>query len=859
MVKEELREKALIAFLVALVPSLTLFLFGPLYLYFSNIQEWPFLVSKIWYYLIVAALSVSLVMTLLVLFLKPNIFRITVIFLFIFGCLLWLQGNILIWDYGVLDGRQIEWSKYITRGYIDAITWLAFLAIAYWKREWIYKNIKSAALALILIQSITVAVTFFQAPEEPEWKRYSIDKDAQFSFSKHRNVIILVLDTFQSDIFQELINENPDWKSDFSGFTYFRNAVGGYAYTYPSISLILTGEYYDNSRPIGEFLKFVYSTKSIPLTLKQNGYHVETYSIREPTIKFCPNDIENMPRTSGTSLIEVQRLWTIALFRHAPHVAKKWLYDFVSESILDPDTQSNLDFVADILLRSKTSHEEPVFKLFHISGAHPPFRINENLQIVSLTYGRAAYKAQSAGALKIARTFLNTLRDIEAYDNSLIFIVGDHGGGAFGNFGIHFGQSDDVKISKEPKLVSDRIVAAGIPLLLVKPIMAKGEMKVSDAPVSLSDIPQTIVSELGIPEEYPGRSVFEVTPLENRQRRFLFYEWTREYWDWGKDFLPVMDEYIITGFSWLNQSWVPTYRKFTSQGVQITEPPIYEYCTEITFGEEGNAQYYQGAGWSYPEKGFTWTDGQEASFIIPVKTPKSDLILRVTLFPFLGQSIKQQRVGIYINGVKVDEWPVGSVGMYTTVVPRELVENSSLGILFDLPDAISPKELNINEDPRQIAVALQSLELIEPPFYEYGTEIRFGKGGNAHHYQVCGWSNPEEGFTWTEDFISSLLIPVETPDADLVLKARLFPFVSKDLISQRVAIFVNGQKLDEWDIKTGGEYEIKIPKKYVTGSTLMLSFEIPDARSPAQLGVSEDRRRLGIAFQSMVIYLGSIY
>lgn len=852
VVSKELREKVSVAFCAALVPSLTLFLFGPLHLYYSNVQEWPFLISQVWHYLIAFALGSSIFMTLLVAFLKPRVFRVAVVLIFMLGFLLWFQGNILVWDYGVLDGRQIDWNKYVTRGYVDAIVWLAFLAIAYWKKEWIYKNIRSAALALLLIQGITVTIAFFQAPQEPDWKKYTIDKEAEFNFSKQRNVIILVLDTFQSDIFQELINENPEWKSDFSGFTYFRNAVGGFPTTYPSIPLILTGEYYDNSKPIGEFLNDIYSTRCIPLTLKQNGYRVELYSVGEPTIEFCPNDAKKVFQTSDAAFVEIQGLLGVALFRHSPHAAKKWLYDFVSKCILDPDIQSNLDFVTDVLLRSKASLEKPVFKLFHISGAHPPFRINEDLQVVALSYDRAGYKAQSAGALKVARTLLNILKSIGAYDNSLIFVLGDHGGGFFGNYDVRTGQNNNVQIAKEPKLVSDKVIGAGIPLVLVKPFAAKGDMKVSDAPISLSDIPKTIVSELGIPEVYPGRSLFEVGSSETRQRRFLYYQWRHEYWD--KDFLPDMEEYVVTGFSWANQSWKPTYRKFTSQGPQITKPLAYEYGTEIVFGEGGNAPYYQGAGWSFPEKGFTWTDGRDASLMIPAKEPQTDLILRTTLFPFTAQGVDKQRVGVYINGTKVDEWTVDSAGVYGAVIPRELMDHSSLGILFDLPDATSPRELKINEDPRQLSVALQTLIITQPPIYEYGSEIRFGKGGNAYQYQVHGWSEPEEGFTWTEGFNASLLIPIRSPDADLVLKAKLLPFVSNNLINQRVDIFINRQKLGRWDAKTGGEYEIKIPKKYITSSSLLLRFELPDACSPAQLGVSEDRRRLGIAFQSIVIY-----
>ena len=40
--------------------------------------------------------------------------------LFALAGLVWLQGNILVWDYGPLDGRSISWTVNRSRGFIDA-------------------------------------------------------------------------------------------------------------------------------------------------------------------------------------------------------------------------------------------------------------------------------------------------------------------------------------------------------------------------------------------------------------------------------------------------------------------------------------------------------------------------------------------------------------------------------------------------------------------------------------------------------------------------------------------------------------------------------------------------------------------
>lgn len=62
------------------------------------------------------------------------------------------------------------------------------------------------------------------------------------------------------------------------------------------------------------------------------------------------------------------------------------------------------------------------------------------------------------------------------------------------------------------------------------------------------------------------------------------------------------------------------------------------------FGIGGNAEKYLRAGWSDPEEGFRWTDGHTAVFECYLSKPKTDLILKMTITPFLGNGqMKCQR------------------------------------------------------------------------------------------------------------------------------------------------------------------------------------------------------------------------
>ncbi|NSW92672.1 MAG: sulfatase-like hydrolase/transferase, partial [Firmicutes bacterium] len=316
----EFREKCITTLCAASLFSLTVLFFGPSYLYFTNILEFPYLFSDVWYLFASISLLCILVISAILLPLKSSIHRKAVSLLFAFAFLLWLQGNILVWNYGVLDGKEIPWNNYKIYGFIDTAVWLVVVTFTFIKSNFIYNLIKKISIGLILIQIVSTAVVWYQAPEQPEWKRYALSEESKYNFSSEKNVIILVLDTFQTDIFQELINEHPEYSNTFQGFTYFRNAVGGFPTTYPSIPLILTGQYYDNSVPIQEFIKKAYSNSSIPLILNQNGYQVELFTslnVIYPNSDILSNlmlrkDIDNINNY-------IYELYGITFFRYMPH------------------------------------------------------------------------------------------------------------------------------------------------------------------------------------------------------------------------------------------------------------------------------------------------------------------------------------------------------------------------------------------------------------------------------------------------------------------------------------------------------------------------------------------------------------
>jgi hypothetical protein len=60
---------------------------------------------------------------------------------------------------------------------------------------------------------------------------------------------------------------------------------------------------------------------------------------------------------------------------------------------------------------------------------------------------------------------------------------------------------------------------------------------------------------------------------------------------------------------------------------------------------------------------------------------------------------------------------------------------------------------------------------------EPGLEIVFGRGGGATDFQIGGWYDPEDGFTFTRGQTSALRLPFQEAPYGLILEAEVQPFV----------------------------------------------------------------------------------
>ncbi len=712
----------------ALFLSLTLFVFGPSQIYLTNAKEFYFLWSELLLSVVPVALLFTLFATLILYVMRkiPGAYGKAVSLVVALSILLWLQGNVFVHDLGVLDRRPIDWNAYRRYAIPEAALWAAVLLVAYLRSGFVFKHARKIATAFIAVQLVSTGMLGFREWRAPGHSKYGINDDYAFVFSKERNAIILVLDTFQGDIFQEIVSENSSYAEIFDGFTFFRNALGGYPTTYASIPLMLTGHYYDNSVPMRAFLEEAYlSDSSISKVLLEEGYRVDLFgstALFYASSNVASNFARRRAKAVGPEVLA--HVLDVTLLRYAPLLGKPYVHNdedwFLSRIVAAADARHlprrlrwDIDFASKMAAKARTGSTFPTLKFYMLWVPHPPFRMNEDLQFERMDWSRDSYKRQSKGALVLAGRILETLKEMDIYDSSMILLMGDHGCNIEltqdrQEYPVRLPGEGTVVAAGQGWLVPGRVHSSGLPLILVKRFNERGGLKTSDAPVSLADVPKTIAQELGVGETFLGVSFFEVEESAQRERRFLSFFWQHAFWH--GDYLPKMTEYIVSGHSWLSSSWRPTYHEFVPGEVKYDPPDTVELGEPVRFGRGGNAAQYQGCGWSFPEAGLTWTAGRSAHLAFPVPPLEEDLLMKATFWPLVAQDRRaKQRVEILIDGEPVGYWEAKQAGEYKVTIPSKYLGSSLSTITFELPDAASPEELGLSDDKRVLALAMQAI------------------------------------------------------------------------------------------------------------------------------------------------------
>lgn len=540
-------KSAMPAFSIALAMGFLLAIYGPLELYFTNIEEFP-----LDFYLLFPPLLLFFVgITLLVLAafgLCRLIHRGLYHFALGAGCVGYLctfiQGMYLSGNLPPLDGTGIDWSSYLPQHIISIVLWIIVSGLVLFickktpieKHGAIYTGCACFVSAILLVTLFTVGLT----NNGLERREFIVStKDQEFTLSDSENLIILVVDATDSETFYNMMETtDPELKDILEDFTYYPNTVGAYPYTKLSIPFILTGQWYENQEDFRSFTTSAMDTSPLLTALRAQNYRMGLYE--EEVIYDNENvfDFENIKRVHyrlsdplGLIKEEIKLVW----FKYAPFPLKGLVTVHMENffSLVEPDREAEIyrarndDFYKDLLSASPETVSENCFRFLHIEGAHVPFRYDRNVNIIDEAQG--SYEENIRCSMTIVQEYLQTLKETGVYDNSAILIMADHG----------YGHNETVPV-----------IGRGNPLLAIKGRNEDHPLQISQAPISYDDLQDAYLKLL---DGASGDQVFPYEEGDQRDRRFLLYYYEAE---------DHMAEYIQTGNASDTASLTPSGREF---------------------------------------------------------------------------------------------------------------------------------------------------------------------------------------------------------------------------------------------------------------------------------------------------------
>jgi hypothetical protein len=173
------------------------------------------------------------------------------------------------------------------------------------------------------------------------------------------------------------------------------------------------------------------------------------------------------------------------------------------------------------------------------------------------------------------------------------------------------------------------------------------------------------------------------------------------------DLLTRVDGLVVLAPGWKRCSQCPS---MPDEGRQMSLLALTRPGQTLTFNYTTRQLV---SGWSTPESWGTWSTGPQAQIDLRVTSEARSIVLDV--LAFVHPQHPAQRVIVSLNGEQVLttrlvqlqdnhlEIPI------TPAIRQRLAENDRLTIELQLPDAISPQQLGINDDSRVMGLGLRRL------------------------------------------------------------------------------------------------------------------------------------------------------
>ncbi len=522
----------------------TLFVYSPVTVYVGNPSEYGFTVWDFLPHMLLMGLGGAVVATAIYLVLRGKARIAWAAFAFAVGVALFLQGNFMNADYGVLDGRGVKWDQYTTYAIVNTVVWVALICaavvLALLKGELMKKVVCFGSVLLVAYEAVMLVMMVFSMPVELEPVEFSVTANYKNRLSSNDNTIIFLCDACDTNYFQQILDEDPQVLDEWDGFVYYPDFVGSFSKTRMSVPYILTGKWYENQMPIQDFIDTAYEDDPLIDELAAADYEIDLYTHREFMNEGLVGTVSNLVATRliVADHFGLARQWLkLACFNYGPHILKRYFEFYSGDFGLYYGTESgdpanhadNYEFAA-LAQGDFELTDRNMFKFYHIRGSHLPCNMDADGNFVG-DWKSTAYE-QTKGVFKYLTIFMNKMKDMGIYDDATIIVMADHG------------RFDE---------------GLAYPTFAIKRPGAHGAVEVNTTCASQTELHATILQCAGLPVPEGQTSIFDLDPEADYERRYLYYP-TSHY---NAGYLPDLTEYTISKGLVAKK----TGRVFTREGV----------------------------------------------------------------------------------------------------------------------------------------------------------------------------------------------------------------------------------------------------------------------------------------------------
>jgi hypothetical protein len=150
--------------------------------------------------------------------------------------------------------------------------------------------------------------------------------------------------------------------------------------------------------------------------------------------------------------------------------------------------------------------------------------------------------------------------------------------------------------------------------------------------------------------------------------------------------------------------------------------------------------------------------------------------------------------------------------------------------------------------------------LNRPPHLRAGESVATGTGNPALIEYVTGFSYAEDFGVWTEGERAIMVLRVEPRDGPIDVALLVSGFVREEHPSLVVDVRVNGSETARWSFDHPDPPDwrsLRVDVSPASRGVVVVELTIRTPRSPRELGLSDDERRLGLALHQLEIRVPS--